>query len=126
MPHSLVVGAVALIVGIALGFGGTWAMTSTTEDRPVSFGGYDVAHNASGGTELTVSVNTSSSAAFTLVLFAEKSDRVEVTIRERVSRGFSTQDITVYRFTWPLAEPLGSRLVVDASTGMEIVRAEPG
>jgi hypothetical protein len=125
IPRILVVGAVALVVGIALGFGGTWAMTGTTEDRPVSFGWYDVAHNDSGGTELTVSVATTSYAAFTLVLFAEKSDRVEVTIRERVSRGFSTQDLTLYKFTWPLGEPLGSRLVVDASTGMAIVRAEP-
>jgi hypothetical protein len=125
MPRNLIVGAVALIVGIALGFGGTWAMTSTTQDRPVPVGTYDVFQNDLGGTEITVSVTTGSHAAFTLVLLAEKPDRVEVTVRERVSRGLSTLDLTFYRFTWMLSEPLGSRPVVDASTQMEIVRAEP-
>ena len=81
-------------MGIVLGFGGSWAMTSTTQNRPVSVGSYDVSQNDRGGTELTVRVTTGSHAAFTLVLLAEKSDRVEVTIRERVSRGFSTQDLT--------------------------------
>lgn len=124
-PRNLIVGAIALIVGVALGFGGTRAMTSTTEDRPVSVGSYDVAQNDLGGTELTVHVTTGSHAAFTLVVLAEKSDRVEVTVRERVSRGFSVQDLTFYRFTWTLREALGSRLVVDASTGLEIVRVAP-
>lgn len=120
MPRNLIVGGVALLVGIALGFGGTWAMISTTQDRPVHVGSYNVFQDDLGGTEITVSVTTGSHAAFTLVLLAEKPDRVEVTVRERVNRGFSTQDLTFYRFTWMLGEPLGSRPVVDASTRTEI------
>ena len=124
-PRNLIVGGVALIVGIALGFGGTWAMIGRTQDRPVPVGSYNVFQNDLGGTEITVSVTTGSPAAFTLVLLVEKPDRVEVTVRERVNRGFSTLDFGFYRFTWTLREPLGSRPVVDASSRTEIDPAKP-
>jgi hypothetical protein len=70
-----------------------------TQDRPVPVASYDIRQNDLGGTEITVNVTAGSHAAFTLVLLSEKRDRVEVTVRERVTSGVSTMDVTLYRFT---------------------------
>jgi hypothetical protein len=108
-----------LIVGIALGFGGAWAI-GTTQDRPALMLSYALSQNHLGGPQITINVATGSGAAFTLVIVAEHHDRVDVSVRERVSRGPRTADLAFYRFTWNLSEPLGSRPVLDTSTGNQI------
>ena len=109
-----------LIVGICLGVAGTWA-SHAVEDRPVTVSAYEVSQSDWGVTEITVWVTSGSHVTFTLWAVEQKPDRVEVSVRERGRAGaMQTLEAVSYRLMWSLNGPLGSRRVVDASTGKDV------
>ena len=120
--RTWVAGAAVLILGVGLGAGG--ACVARGQDRAVIVGAYEVSHDdVAGGEVITVWLNTGAHPVITLWSVEEKPDRVEVTVRERAG-GMRTLDVRPgHRLTWPLREPLGSRRVIDTSTGRDIPRS---
>jgi hypothetical protein len=120
--RTWVAGAAVLILGVGLGAGGAWVARG--QDRAVIVGAYEVSHDdVAGGEVITVWLNTGAHPVITLWSVEEKPDRVEVTVRERAG-GMRTLDVRPgHRLTWPLREPLGSRRVIDTSTGRDIPRS---
>lgn len=118
-PRQLMAMAAVLIVGVGLGVGGTTAAALLTDDnKNVAVSGYEVSHGRFGS-EITVWVTSNRHPTFTLWVVEEKADRVEVSVRERVS-GMRTLEAVPYRLVWLLASPLGSRTVVDMSSGRSV------
>lgn len=121
LPKLAIIAGV-LVVGIAVGLG-AWLQPALLpgEDRPVTVGAYEVSQSDFGVTEIAVWVTAGSGAIFTLFAVEQKPDRVEISVRVRGRPGAPrTLEAVPYRLTWPLNGPLGSRIVVDTSTGNDV------
>lgn len=118
LPKLAIIAGV-LVVGIGVGVG-AWAL-QPGEDRPVTVDAYEVSQSDFGVTEITVWVTAGSRAIFTMFAVEQKPDRVEISVRVLGRPGAArTLEAVSYRFMWPLNGPLGSRLVVDTSTGDDV------
>lgn len=110
--------AAAFVVGIGVGAGGSIVVVRQTADQPVTVASYEMSTDDLGRTELRAWVTTGGGPVFTLWVVREKSDRVEVSVREqRPAAGSHTLEAVLTRLSWPLTRPLGSRQVVDTATG---------
>jgi hypothetical protein len=107
----------ALCIGIGVGIGGTqlWRLADPEEEY-VRVSGYSVQQNSFGGYDITLSVLGAVQTTTRWDVHAY-SDRVVVTVYERHISGPTLMMGQVYSLTWPLGAPLGSRPVIDGSTG---------
>jgi hypothetical protein len=120
--RKLVAIAAAFAVGLGLGAGGVWALGGTQQggDTPATITSYEVVRNDLGGLEIRFWVTTGSNPNFTLWHVEQDPDRVVVSVRERWTSELRPLDAVFTRLSWPLWEPVGTRRVVDASTGKDI------
>jgi hypothetical protein len=78
------------------------------------------------GLTITVVYATGGGATFDRYELAEYDDRVEIGIVEQAPNGFRTDDYDEQEATIVLSRPLGSRRVIDATTGRPANAHDPG
>jgi hypothetical protein len=126
--RTVIAVAIAVALTVAVMVSGAWVFNAVhgPHDRPVSAEAYRVTTNENGGTDITIWVGAILDDAFTFVQVSELTDRVAVAIRERVVNGPTIGVLASYSFTFPLDEPIGSRIVVDVFSGKTLpIRPSP-
>jgi hypothetical protein len=121
----IVVAALVLVVAADVVALIVWRINGTYAHLPVD--GYTLSSapaGALGGPELTAFVTTGHNATFALVRIDEQQDRVVITVQEKADPRPSVDTAARYAFTFPLRDELGSRPVIDGSTGREVPRVQ--
>jgi hypothetical protein len=80
---------------------------------------------AADGVTLTLRYASGGGATFDRAELVEYDDRVEIGIVEQGPNGFRTSDYREGEATITLSRPLGTRRVIDATTGKRVRRADP-